>query len=54
MKRLFPFLIWLLSCALLAGLLNVLFDWSFWLSFMLIGLGLTVNGILADWEDRQE
>ncbi len=44
---------WLLICAAIASAAYLVFDLGFWITFVLVGISLSVNGIIADWEDRE-
>ena len=40
-------------CTAIGGLLYWIFDVPFIFGFLLVGLALVLNGLLAEWEDRQ-
>lgn len=42
-----------MAISLIAGALGkYLFNLDFWLSALIAGVALVVNGLIADWEDR--
>ena len=54
MKPFFYILIWCLI-VLLAGIVGrYFFHLDFWLSSLIAGLTLVVNGLIAEWEDRKK
>lgn len=51
-NRLKYLLVGLAAAMLAAGVLNHFFEFGFWQSTLLVMLGMFVNGVIADWEDR--
>ncbi|WP_220813700.1 hypothetical protein [Pseudomonas paralcaligenes] len=53
MKRILYTLTWL-CISLLAGFAgSYIFKIDFWIAFLIAGLALIANGLIADWEDRR-
>lgn len=54
MRRLTSILIWA-AVSLVAGAAGYyFFKLDFWLSSLIVGVALVVNGLIADWEDRNK
>ncbi len=52
MRRITHFLIWA-AISLLAGAAgSYFFKLDFWLSSLIVGAALMINGLIAEWEDR--
>lgn len=53
MRRVMYTLIWLVI-SLLAGVAgSYFFNMNFWVTSLIAGLSLIVNGLIAEWEDRR-
>jgi hypothetical protein len=52
MRKIIPILIWA-AISLLAGAAgSYFFKLNFWWSSLIVGMALIVNGLIAEWEDR--
>ena len=47
------FLIGLVVCMLAGLIFAMLFHVSFWLGVVIAAVGMFLNGLIAEWEDRQ-
>ena len=45
--------VWLAICFSVGAAMNYFFDLNFWFSSAGFGAALVINGLIADWEDRQ-
>lgn len=46
-------LLWLIACAVVAGLLYWITGLPFAIGFLIVAIALILNGLLAEWEDRR-
>jgi hypothetical protein len=54
MKKIIPILIWA-AISLMAGAVgSYFFKLNFWFSSLIAGMALVVNGLIAEWEDRDK
>lgn len=54
MRKIIPIMIWV-AISLLAGAVgSYFFELSFWLSSLIAGMALIINGLIAEWEDRDK
>jgi hypothetical protein len=54
MGKIIPMLIWA-AISLLGGAAGSYFcKLNFWLSSLIVGMSLIVNGLVAEWEDRDK
>ena len=52
MKRLKIALVWLVIALVVGVAGGFLFQLNFWVSSLVAGAALVVNGLIAEWEDR--
>ena len=54
MRKIIPILIWAVISLLAGAVGSYFFKLSFWLSSLIAGMALIVNGLIAEWEDRDK
>jgi len=52
MKKRDYIFIWFTISLLVGGLGSYIFKINFWIISIIVGLILIINGLIADWEDR--
>jgi len=54
MRKITHTLIWLVIALLVGAAGSYFFKLNFWWSSLIAGIALVVNGLIAEWEDREK
>lgn len=54
MQNITYILLWLVISLLIGAAGSYLFRLDFWLSFLIAGIALIINSLIAEWEDREK
>ena len=54
MRRFIYILIWAAISFLVGAIGSYFFNLNYWLSSLIAGIALIINGLIAEWEDRDK
>lgn len=53
MRRIIYVLVWIIISLVAGAVGSHFFNLDFWLSSLIAGIALIINGLIAEWEDRR-